>query len=140
MADWIEVLGAPLLLRVVDLITGVYRGRSQEDGSTEAAEADTAQLRQELHALTIDAIALRDKEAEIVGILERVEIHRANLRQFEEQAAKWGDALLPAIVRNNIADEREAIDRELARLIGMLGGLAREDLPEAIKLLEAANR
>jgi hypothetical protein len=139
LTDWIAVVGVPLLMRAVDFLTGTYRDRAGESVALEVAEADAAQMQQDLEALSVDPIAYGNMESEITGILDRLEIHRVNLGHFESQAAMWGEALLPAILMNNIRSEREMIEQELARLIQVLDGLTPGGLPQGIKVLDVAD-
>ena len=72
--------------------------------------------KKEVLSWSIDAIAYKRHEREIQSLLNQLETHCQNLNRAEEQAAKWGEALLPSIIANTIDDEEKKILDKSLRL------------------------
>jgi hypothetical protein len=69
----------------------------------------TVATREELMRREIDQAMLERNEGEIRHLLTLQEIHTKNYHLAREQYAKWGDALVPPIIANNLENEERAL-------------------------------
>jgi hypothetical protein len=132
MTDLLQVLGVPVLLRGVDLITAIFKDRLGRTNSAQPPAlptADPAELRDRLLHLTVNAVRINQHEAEIEHLVERLALHHANLRHAELQKAQWGDTLVPAVIEHNIRNEQREIERDVQVLLELLKKVTDGDLP-----------
>ena len=64
----------------------------------------------------INQAMLARQQGEIEHLVSLMEIHTRNFRSAEQQYAKWGDALVPPIVLNNLDTEGAAVELTMRRL------------------------
>ena len=69
----------------------------------------------------IDRAILERNEAEIRHLLTLQETHTKNYHLAREQYAKWGDALVPPIVVNNLEYEEQALADVMDKLRTKIG-------------------
>jgi hypothetical protein len=106
--------------------TGSDTAPSETDRSDAVVSTRDDLLRHE-----IDHAVLASNEAEIRHLLALQETHTKNYHLAREQYAKWGDALVPPIVINNLEHEEQALAevmKELRTKVGEVYG-ARIDIP-----------
>ena len=99
-------------------------------GDTKGAE-DVVATREELMRREIDQAMLERNEGEIQHLLTLQETHTKNYHLAREQYAKWGDALVPPIIVNNLEHEEQALTEvmnELRTKVGEVYG-ARIEIP-----------
>jgi len=91
---------------------------------------DPETIRQVVSKQKIKVAIFRHYQNEIKSLLQQLEIHQNNLNHALEQEAKWGAALVPPIIENNIRDEMAEIKSKSSRLRHLLDLMANEPLPE----------
>lgn len=72
--------------------------------------------REEILRWNLSELAYQQREREIQSLVSQLTTHRQNLNHAYEQAAKWGDALVPSIIVNTINDEEQKIFEKSSRL------------------------
>lgn len=91
-------------------------------------EKDT-EIRQDLLASKVDEILWQNHEQEIQHLVRLLETYSRNYHLAKEQYAKWGDALVPAIIVNNLRDAENSMIETLQRLEAVLSKVYKKDIP-----------
>ena len=115
------------------------RKRLESLPSAEAAETprDVAvrepekeiELKQDLLASKVDEILWKNHEQEVQHLVRLLETYSRNYHLAREQYAKWGDALVPPIIVNNLADAENSMIDTLKRLELVLSKVYKKDIP-----------
>lgn len=136
----LEAIGIPILLKAVDFlftegnkILQERRKRRQEEKkksganvedakptSTRTDVADVINSREAALKLTVDEAVWSDTEAEIDHLVNLLEIHTRNFHLAREQYAKWGSAMVPPIIVNNLEEAEDAVAETMKELKDVL--------------------
>lgn len=87
------------------------------------------ELKQDLLASKVDELLWRNHEQEVQHLVRLLETYSRNYHLAKEQYAKWGDALVPPIVVNNLADAENSMIATLQRLETVLSKVYKKDIP-----------
>ncbi len=138
----LEAIGIPLLIKAVDFLFDeghkiLQKRRERKQSEQEPAEnkslppkpakdiqpnmnilglSDSAQSRKEILKQKISEAAWLAHEKEIEHLLSLAEIHSRNYRLAKEQYAKWGSALVPPIIVNNLQEAENAVADTMRKL------------------------
>ncbi len=133
----IEAVGIPILLKAVDLFFEEGRKILQERRERRKAEKDVDIAKPEIakkspsqNVKVNDVIASKDaaksqkisesvwlnSEAKIKHLISLLEIHTRNYYLAKEQYAKWGSALVPPIILNNLTEAEDAVAETMKAL------------------------
>ncbi len=104
-----------------------------EDQGPEAAPAlpepeREKEVKQGLLASKIDDLLWRNHEAEVQHLVRLLETYSRNYRLAKEQYAKWGDALVPPIIVNNMTEAEKSMLETLQRLEEVLSKVYERDI------------
>jgi hypothetical protein len=148
MLDPIQV---PLLLKAIDFVFDEGRKlleERRERRKTSAAsvpaptgetpeptpEATPAEVearndvKQDLLTSKIDEILWKNHEAEVQSLVRQLEIYSRNYYHASEQYAKWGDALVPPVIVNNMIHAENAMAETLKKLENALSKVYKKDI------------
>lgn len=87
------------------------------------------QIKQDFLASRVDEILWRNHEQEIQHLVRLLETYSNNYHLAKEQYAKWGDALVPPIIVNNLRDSENSMIETIKRLESILSKVYRKDIP-----------
>ena len=85
-------------------------------------------VKQELLTSKVDELLWQNNQAEIQHLVKLTEIYARNYHLAKEQYAKWGDALVPAIVLHNLQDAENSMAETLKKLEVVLAKVYEKDL------------
>ena len=108
-------------------ITNVEAGPSQEAALPSPEKAD--EIKQDLLASKVDELLWHTHEQEIEHLVRLFETYSRNYYLAREQYAKWGDALVPPIIVNNLRDAETSMMDTIKRLETVLTKVYNRDLP-----------
>ena len=138
----IEVIGIPLLMKAVDFLFDeghkIIRERRERRQSVQKkgenkllvtkpvektesdietlASTDSVQSREDMLHQKISEAAWSAREKEIEHLLSLAEIHSRNYRLATEQYARWGEALVPPIIVNNLEEAENSVADTMRKL------------------------
>ena len=137
----------PILLKAIDFVfeegskilqeRRERRKRQESNSKVEAepskeitlAESENASaIKQELLASKVDESLWQNHEQEIQHLVRLLEIYSRNYHLASEQYAKWGDALVPPIIVNNLRESENSMIETLKRLETVLSKVYKKDL------------
>jgi hypothetical protein len=138
----------PILLKAVDFIfdegrkimeerrerrkngESVPASQSQEPEKepTPAEIQKTNEVKQDLLASKIDEILWRDHELEVQHLVKLLETYSRNYHLASEQYAKWGSALVPPIIVNNMTEAENSMLATIQRLETVLSKVYKKDI------------
>jgi hypothetical protein len=140
----------PILLKAIDFVFDEGRKileerrerRKQNDNSPEVQNQEPAkeitvpeldiektnQIKQDLLASKIDEIVWQNHELEVKHLVRLLETYSHNYHLAREQYAKWGSALVPAIIMHNMTDAENSMLETLKRLEIILSKVYKKDL------------
>ncbi len=87
------------------------------------------EIKQDLLASKVDEIVWQNHEQEVQHLVRLLETYSRNYHLAREQYAKWGDALVPPIIVNNLADAENSMIDTLKRLELVLSKVYKKDIP-----------
>jgi hypothetical protein len=87
-----------------------------------------AEIKQDLLASKVDEILWKNHEQELQHLVRLLETYSSNYYLAREQYAKWGDALVPPIIVNNLKESENAIAETLKKLEAVLSRLYEKDI------------
>ena len=138
----------PILLKAIDFVFEEgrkileerrERRKKQDELPTSGQEASkeirprspekAAEIKQDLLASQVDEILWRDHEQEVQHLVRLLDIYSRNYYLSSEQYAKWGDALVPPIVVNNLRESEKSMIETIQRLEVVLSKIYNKDLP-----------
>lgn len=146
MLDPVQI---PILLKAIDFVFDEGRKILEErrerrrkmndapaQSEDQAPEAESAipkperarEVKQGLLASKIDDILWRDHEAEVQHLVRLLETYSRNYHLAKEQYAKWGSALVPPIIMNNMTEAEKSILETLQRLEDVLSKVYERDI------------
>ena len=88
-----------------------------------------AEIKQDLLAAKVDEILWQSHEQELQHLVRLLETYSRNYHLAKEQYAKWGDALVPAIIVNNLRDAENSMIETIKRLEVILSKVYKKDIP-----------
>lgn len=88
-----------------------------------------AAVKQDLLASKVDEILWRNHEQEVQHLVRLLETYSRNYHLAREQYAKWGDALVPPIIVNNLRDAENSTIETIKRLEAVLAQVYQKDIP-----------
>jgi hypothetical protein len=95
-----------------------------------AAEPEkAAEVKQDLLASKVDEIVWQNHEQEVQHLVRLLETYSRNYYLAKEQYAKWGDALVPPIIVNNLRESETSMIETIQRLETVLSKVYRKDIP-----------
>jgi hypothetical protein len=97
----------------------------------EAAPAEvqeSSELKQDLLTSKIDEILWKNHEAEVQHLVRLLETYSRNYHLASEQYAKWGDALVPPIIVNNMTQAENSMAETLKKLEDVLSKVYKKDV------------
>ncbi|MGE5463712.1 MAG: hypothetical protein ACM3PS_10170 [Syntrophothermus sp.] len=139
----------PILLKAIDFVFEEGRKileerrerRKLQDRSVKDEETDSPQrtsaldkekaieVKQDLLTSKIEDILWQNHEQEIQHLVRLLETYSRNYYLAKEQYAKWGDALVPAIIVNNLRDAENSMVETLKRLENVLSKIYQKEIP-----------
>ena len=145
----LDPIQLPLLMKAIDFVFDEGRkileerrerrrlqDATQQDEAAEpaaevvAAEPENAvEVKQDLLASKVDEIVWQNHEQEVQHLVRLLETYSRNYHLAKEQYAKWGDALVPPIIVNNLRDSENSMIETLKRLETVLSKVYRKDIP-----------
>jgi hypothetical protein len=84
--------------------------------------------KQKLLASKVDEILWQDHEAEVQHLVRLLETYSRNYRLAKEQYAKWGSALVPPIIVNNMAEAENSMIETMEKLQNILSKVYKKDI------------
>ena len=87
------------------------------------------EIKQDLLASKVDEIVWKNHEQEVQHLVRLLETYSRNYHLAREQHAKWGDALVPPIIVNNLADSENSMIDTIKRLEAVLSKVYKKDIP-----------
>ncbi len=86
------------------------------------------ELKQDLLASKIDEILWQNHEMEIQHLVRLLETYSRNYQLAKEQYAKWGSALVPPIVVNNLSEAENSVLETINQLEAVLSKVYKKDI------------
>ena len=84
--------------------------------------------KQNLLASKVDETLWQDHEEEVKHLVRLLETYSRNYHLAKEQYAKWGSALVPPIIVNNMADAENSMIETLEQLQNILSKVYKKDI------------
>lgn len=146
----IDPIHLPVLLKAIDFVFDEGRKileerrerRKMQDtapaGEAPRDETPTIEQKESLKEITVkqdlitskvDEILWKNHEQEIQHLVRLLETYSRNYHLAKEQYAKWGDALVPPIIINNLNDAENSMIETIKRLEVILEKVYRKDIP-----------
>jgi len=87
------------------------------------------EIKQDLLASKVDDILWHNHEQELQHLVRLLDTYSSNYYLSREQYAKWGDALVPPIIVNNLRDAEKSMIETIKRLEVVLSKIYQKELP-----------
>ena len=100
---------------------------AQEIAPLESEKA--MEVKQDLLASKVDEILWRNHEQEVQHLVRLLDTYSGNYHLAREQYAKWGDALVPPIIVNNLKDAENSMIDTIKRLETVLSKIYKKEIP-----------
>ena len=144
----IDPIQLPILMKAIDFVFEEgrkileerrERRKAQEnppkaeiqEPAKEAAALEVQKLdetRQDLLASKIDEILWKNHEMEIQHLVRLLETYSHNYQLAKEQYAKWGSALVPPIIVNNLNEAESSILETIQQLEDVLAKVYKKEI------------
>lgn len=108
-------------------ITGEEQSPSQAIVPLEPEKA--VELKQDLLASKVDEILWHNNEQELQHLVRLYDTYSRNYYLAREQYAKWGDALVPPIIVNNLNEAESSMVDTINRLEAVLSKIYQKEIP-----------
>ena len=138
----------PILLKAIDFVFDEGRRileerrerrklneNSPKNEDQESAKEITApepekeiEIKQDLLASKIDEILWQNHELEVQHLVRLLETYSRNYQLAREQYAKWGSALVPPIIVNNVSDAENSMIETIKQLEMILSKVYKKDI------------
>ena len=145
----IDPMQLPLLMKAIDFVFDEGRKileerrerrrlqetPSQNEAREQATEVvpiepeKTFEARQDLLTSKVDELLWQNHEQEVQHLVRLLETYSRNYHLAREQYAKWGDALVPPIIVNNLRDPENSMIATIERLETVLSKVYRKEIP-----------
>jgi hypothetical protein len=89
----------------------------------------TLEIKQDLLASRVDEILWHNNEQELQHLVRLYDTYSRNYYLAREQYAKWGDALVPPIIVNNLRDAENSMIETIKRLETVLSKIYKKEIP-----------
>ena len=86
------------------------------------------EIKQDLLASKIDEILWKNHEEEVQHLVRLLETYSRNYHIAKEQYAKWGSALVPPIIVNNMTEAENSMIETIKRLEIILSRVYKKDI------------
>jgi hypothetical protein len=103
------------------------KSSSQEIFPLEPEKA--VEIKQDLLASKVDEILWHNNEQELQHLVRLYDTYSRNYYLAREQYAKWGEALVPPIVVNNLREAENSMAETIQRLETVLSKIYKKELP-----------
>ena len=107
--------------------TGEEKSSSQEIVPLEPEKA--VKIKQDLLASRVDEILWHNNEQELQHLVRLYDTYSRNYYLAREQYAKWGDALVPPIIVNNLRDAESSMIETIRRMEAVLSKIYMKEIP-----------
>ncbi len=146
----IDAIQLPILLKAIEFVFDEghkileerrERRKAQENPpqaepqpaeETAVVQVQNPPTKQDLLAAKIDEILWKDHETDVQHLVRLLEIYSRNYQLAKEQYAKWGSALVPPIIANNLSEAENAMLATIKQLEGVLSKIYEKDIDPAI--------
>ena len=139
----------PILLKAIDFVFEEGRKileerrerRKMQDQRSTTEEKSSSQeivplqpekaveIKQDLLASKVDELLWHNNEQELQHLVRLYDTYSRNYYLAREQYAKWGDALVPPIIVNNLRDAENSMAETIKRLESVLSQIYKKELP-----------
>ena len=85
--------------------------------------------KQDLLSSKIDEIQWKNNEAEVSHLVRLLDTYSSNYRLAKEQYSKWGSALVPPIIVNNMVEAENAVIETTGKLELLLSKIYKKENP-----------
>ncbi len=144
----IEAIQLPILMKAIDFVFEEGRKileerrerRKAQENPPKAEIQEPAQeativevqkaeaTKQELLAAKIDEILWKNHEMEVQHLVRLLETYSRNYQLAKEQYAKWGSALVPPIIVNNLNEAENALLETIQQLETVLSKVYKKEI------------
>lgn len=144
----IEPIHIPILLKAIDFVfdeghrilaerrerrklsDNPPKGEEQEPAAEIASlvAQEGAEVKQELLTSKVDPILWRNHEMEVQHLVRLLETYSRNYHLAREQYAKWGSALVPPIIVNNMTEAENKMIETIQQLETILSKVYQKDI------------
>ena len=144
----IDPVQIPILLKAIDFVFDESRKileerrerRKMNDASSKSEDQEPAkeltlpeperekEIKQDLLASKIDEILWKNHEEEVQHLVRLLETYSRNYHIAKEQYAKWGSALVPPIIVNNMTEAENSMIETIKRLEIILSRVYKKDI------------
>ena len=144
----IDTVQLPILLKAIDFVFDEGRKileerrerRKQSDGPSKKEALEPAkevvpskpemekETKQDLLVTKVDEILWQDYEEEVKHLLRLLETYSRNYQLAKEQYAKWGGALVPPIIVNNMTEAENSMIESMEKLQNILSKVYKKDV------------
>jgi hypothetical protein len=144
----IDPIQVPILLKAIDFVFEEGRKileerRERRKANDSAPKIETTEpqkdmiplpveqikeVKRDLLASKIDDLSWLNHEEEVQHLVRLLEIHSRNYHLAKEQYAKWGSALVPPIIMNNLTEAENSLIETLQRLEAVLSKVYQKDI------------
>jgi len=144
----IEAVQLPILLKAIDFVFDEGRKILQERRERRRMSRSTPQdepaepekeivilepekakeIKQDLQSSQIDELLWQNHESEVQHLVRLLETYTRNYHLAREQYAKWGDALVPAIIMHNLEEAENSVTDTLQKLKAVLSKVYKKDI------------
>jgi hypothetical protein len=109
------------------------RSKSEEKPSPEEIvplqPEKAVEIKQDLLASKVDEILWHNNEQELQHLVRLYDTYSRNYYLAREQYAKWGDALVPPIIVNNLKDAENSMIETIQRMETVLSKIYKKEIP-----------
>ncbi len=138
----IEIIGVPILMKTVDFLFSEgskilqerrerKKNESKSSGKVSVETKDIQKVettdvsnkvnsKQDILDLQVDEAIWGESKSKVENLMSLLEIHTKNYYLAKEQYAKWGSALVPPIIKHNIEEAENEIDKTISELKAIL--------------------
>lgn len=144
----LDTIHIPILLKAIDFVFDEGRKilaerrerRKIDDSPPQSGAQEVVQeipipevekgneIKQDLLSSKIDEILWQNHEAEVQHLVRLLEIHSRNYHVAREQYAKWGSALVPPIIVNNMTEAETSMLETIKQLETILSKIYKKDI------------
>lgn len=144
----LETIQIPILLKAIDFVFDEGR-RILEERRERRKEQETPakieepepqkeivpqepeqvqEVKQDLLTAKVDELLWKNHEDEVQHLVRLLETYSRNYHLAKEQYAKWGDALVPPIIVNNLTSAENSMVETIQRLETVLSKVYKKDI------------
>jgi hypothetical protein len=144
----LETIQIPILLKAIDFVFDEGRRILDERRERRRAQETPAKIeepepqkeivpqqpeqiqevKQDLLTSRVDELLWKNHEDEVQHLVRLLETYSRNYYLAKEQYAKWGDALVPPIIVNNLTSAENSMVETIQRLESVLSKVYKKDI------------